>query len=64
MGKMVIDEGYATLAEVGKLMRQREPLRVVVDSDLPEGAWYVVRGASPEERRFMVYAASDEVRSV
>lgn len=46
----VIEDEYGIAKEVNRLLRDRLPLRVVVDADLPPGAWYVVRGASPSER--------------
>ena len=33
------------------------PARVVVDSDLPDGAWYVVRAMTPQERELTGWMA-------
>jgi hypothetical protein len=32
-----------------ELLRVSQPMRVVVDSDLPVGGWYIVRGRTPKE---------------
>ena len=45
----VIDEPYAVLKELRRLMYAQAPVRVVVDESLPAGAWFVVRAAKPED---------------
>lgn len=35
--------------ETYRLLASRSPAKVVIDVDLPDGVWYVVRGRTPTE---------------
>lgn len=62
MGKMAEDDPAVALSEVRRFgVAGVMPLKLVIDTDLPRGAWYVVRGPTPEELAYMREAPSDEV---
>lgn len=47
-----------------RLLSERAPAKVVIDTDLPSGTWYVVRGAEPWERRAAANQAPEPTKEL
>lgn len=49
---MIVEDPYGVAVELRRLlMAGVQPLRVMVDPDLPPGQWYVVRAPKADELR-------------
>ena len=50
MLKVVVAGAAATREEAYRLLAAKAPTRVMVDTDLPDGEWCIVRGQTDAER--------------
>lgn len=48
-----------TREQAYRLLAERSPVKVVIDTDLPTGAWYVVRAPHPWEREQLAQEHAD-----